>query len=253
MLEASGRSVGAVQSIERAFGLLELLTVNGGTMALSQMAATSGLPAPTIHRLIRTLVGLGYVRQEPNRQYTLGPRLLIFANSVPTMLSFVGRPHLQKLVDALGESANLAMLDGDDVVYIAQAQSKRSMRMFTEVGRRVQPHCTAVGKAMMAEMDEVVVADVMDRTQMPRHTERTITNLDDFLEELRLTRERGYALDNGEQELGVRCVAVRVPATGTTRLGISISGPEPRMTDQFIESAVPALQEAASLVGAAFD
>src|SRR3990170_4336645 len=148
---AAGRS-GSVQSIERAFGLLETMADHSGMMGLSQLAAESGLPLPTIHRLVRTLVDLGYLRQEASRQYVLGPKLIRLGDVSSHMLSVWARPHLAHLVDELGESANLAMLDGDQIVYVAQVPSRHSMRMFTEVGRRVWPHCTAVGKALLASM-----------------------------------------------------------------------------------------------------
>ncbi len=165
---------GGVQSIERAFGLLETMADAGGMMGLSQLATASGLPLPTIHRLVRTLVDLGYLRQEPNRQYVLGPKLIRLGESSSHMLSTWARPHLARLVDELGESSNLAMLDGDQIVYVAQAQSRQSMRMFTEVGRRVSPHCTAVGKAILAGMAPEQVRDILKRTDMVRHTDTTI-------------------------------------------------------------------------------
>ena len=143
---------GGVQSIERAFSILEALAGSGGVMGLSALAAETRLPLPTIHRLARTLIDLGYLRQEPSRQYALGPRVLLLAESSSTMLSVVARPHLARLVDELGETANLASLDGDQILYLSQVPSRHSMRMFTEVGRRVLPHCTAVGKAIMADM-----------------------------------------------------------------------------------------------------
>jgi len=93
------RTSGGVQSIERAFTILETLATGGGVMGLSALAAESGLPLPTIHRLVRTLVDLGYVRQEPSRQYALGPRILLLAESAANMLSSVARPHLARLVD----------------------------------------------------------------------------------------------------------------------------------------------------------
>jgi len=237
-----GRS-GGVQSIARAFGLLETMADNDGIMGLSALAAESGLPLPTIHRLVRTLVDLGYLRQEPSRQYVLGPRLIRLGESSSHMLSIWARPHLVRLVDELGESANLAMLDGDQIVYVAQVPSRHSMRMFTEVGRRVMPHCTAVGKAVMAEMDPDLVRDLLNRTGMPGHTPNTITNPDDFAAALRQTAEQGYALDEGEQEIGVRCVAVAVP-DAPSRLALSVSGPATRMTEALIERAVPLLREA---------
>ncbi len=234
---------GSVQSIERAFVLLETMASSGGMMGLSQLAAESGLPLPTIHRLVRTLVDLGYLRQETNRQYVLGPRLIRLGESASGMLSVWARPHLERLVDELGESANLAMLDGDQIVYVAQAQSRRSMRMFTEVGRRVLPHCTAVGKAIMAHMPPEQVRDILQRTGMPQHTDNTLTDPDEFAKALVWADEHGYAMDEGEQELGVRCVAVAVPGM-PTRLALSVSGPATRMTEAVVERAVPMLTRA---------
>ena len=236
---------GGVQSIERAFRLLETMAEHDGMMGLSALAAESGLPLPTIHRLVRTLVDLGYLRQEPSRQYALGPRLIRLGESSSRMLSVWARPHLTRLVDELGESANLAMLDGDQVVYVAQVPSRHSMRMFTEVGRRVLPHSTAVGKAMMANMDPVAVKELLARTGMPRHTPNTLTDPDVFAAELDRTRDQGYALDEGEQEIGVRCVAVAIP-DAPARLALSVSGPVARMTDKLVLRAAPLLHEAAA-------
>src|ERR671914_934627 len=202
--QAKPRS-GSVQSIERAFALLEIMADQGGMASLSHLATTTGLPLPTIHRLVRTLVDLGYVRQEPSRQYVLAPKLIRLGESSAAMLSVWARPHLTRLVDELGESANLAMLDGDQIVYLAQVQSRHSMRMFTEVGRRVLPHCTAVGKAILAQVPEAEVRELLHRTGMPRHTENTITDPDAFTAQLRNAEEHGYATDEGEQEVGVRC------------------------------------------------
>jgi len=239
----AARTSGGVQSIERAFGLLETLADAGGTMGLSQLANESGLPLPTIHRLLRTLVDLGYLRQEASRQYVLGPRLIRLGEASSHLLSTWARPHLARLVDELGESANLAMLDGDEIVYVAQAQSRQSMRMFTEVGRRVLPHCTAVGKAIMAEMPRAQVREILQRTGMPQHTATTVTDLEEFARQLVTVADLGYALDEGEQETGVRCVAVAVPDT-STRLAISVSGPAGRMTEELVGRAVPLLARA---------
>lgn len=241
--DKKGRS-GGVQSVERAFGLLETMADHGGMMGLSHLAAESGLPLPTIHRLVRTLVDLGYLRQEPSRQYVLGPRLIRLGEASSSMLSMWARPHLSFLVDELGETANLAMLDGDQIVYIAQAPSRHSMRMFTEVGRRVLPHCTAVGKVLMVDMAPGEVRDLLARTGMPRHTPNTITDPDRFAEALLKAGELGYGLDDGEQEVGVHCVAVAVP-DAPSRLAISISGPVARMTEALVERAVPLLHQAA--------
>jgi IclR family transcriptional regulator, acetate operon repressor len=234
---------GSVQSIERAFGLLEMMADHGGSMGLSQLAKASGLPLPTIHRLVRTLVDLGYLRQEPSRHYALGPRLIRLGESSSRMLSSWARPHLSRLVDELGETANLAMLDGDKIVYVAQVPSRHSMRMFTEVGRRVYPHCTAVGKALLANLPDDDVQVLLRRTGMPRQTEHTITDPAEFARQLAWSAEHGYAIDDGEQEIGVRCVAVAVP-DAPSPLALSVSGPAPRMTESLVERAVPLLVEA---------
>jgi len=151
----NGRLPGSVQSIARAFDLLETMADLGGIVSLSQLAGRSGLPLPTIHRLMRTLLDLGYVRQEPSREYALGPRLVRLGENASRLLGDWATPYLQRVVDAIGESANLAMLDGHQVVYTAQVPGRHSMRMFTEVGRRAGVHCTAVGKAMLAALPAV--------------------------------------------------------------------------------------------------
>ena len=234
-----------MQSIERAFTLLEILADHGGSSSLSELSAVSGLPLPTIHRLIRTLAALGYVAQEPSRRYALAPKLIRLGEASSAMVHRRARPLLAGLVDELGESSNLAMLDGDQMVYVAQEQSRHSMRMFTEVGRRVLPHCTAVGKAVLATMPAHGVSALLGRTGMPRYTETTITDRGAFLEELATIAARGFAIDEGEHEVGVRCVAVAVPDS-PARLALSVSGPATRMTEELIARAVPLLTNAAS-------
>ena len=246
------RNSGGVQSIERVFELLETMADAGGVIGLSQLASQSGLPLPTIHRLVRTLVDLGYVRQEPSREYALGPRLVRLGDISSGLLTRWATPYLQKVVDVLGESTNLAILDGDQIMYVAQAPGSHSMRMFTEVGRRAQVHCTAVGKAMLAQMPAEKVDGILRRSGMPAMTEHTITDRAQFTRELALIRERGYALDEGEQELGVRCVAVALPSN-STRAATSISGPLTRMTDELIQNAVPLLTSTASALAEELD
>jgi IclR family acetate operon transcriptional repressor len=233
-----------VQSIERVFGLLEAMADAGGMAGLSQLATTSGLPLPTIHRLVRTLVGLGYVRQDPSREYALGPRLIRLGEGASRLLADWAKPHLVGLVDAVGESANLAVLDGAEVVYVAHVPGRHSMRMFTEVGRRVSPHCTAVGKAMLALLADAEATELLGRVDMVAHTPNTVTDRSEYARVLEEVRRRGYALDEGEQELGVRCVAVALDG-GPSRAALSISGPTTRMTDELIERAVPHLTRAA--------
>ena len=241
----TAKPAGGVQSVDRAIELLELLADFGGESGLSELAQHAGLPLPTIHRLLRTLLAQGYVRQTPSRRYTLGPRLIRLGESAGRQLGAGARPYLERLAHDLGESANLAMIDRDMAVYVAQASSSHSMRMFTEVGRRVYTHCTGVGKAVLAQLPDQTVREIMGRVGMPPATDQSITDVDALLAELAATRERGYAIDDGEQELGVRCFAVAVP-DAPTPTALSVSGPAARVTYEFGEHAVPVLHRVAS-------
>ncbi len=234
---------GGVQSVERAFELLELMAAAGGEIGLSQLASDSGLPLPTIHRLVRTLVAGGYMLQLPSRRYALGPRLISLGGTASRTVESWSGPHLRALAEASGETANLALLDRDKIVYVAQAPSSRhTMRMFTEVGRRVFAHCTGVGKALLAQLPDDEVGRLLATAGMPARTERTIVDVDSFLEEMARVREQGYAVDDGEQELGVRCVALVVP--GSTTSAVSVSGPASRVTRGAVARLVPLLREA---------
>jgi IclR family acetate operon transcriptional repressor len=233
-----------VQSLTRAFDLLEHLAYAGGSATLSQLAAESGLPLPTIHRLMRSLVATGYVRQDPSRRYALGPRLIRLGESASQMLGSWAMPYLAGLVDQIGETANGAILEGDAVVYVAQVPSPHSMRMFTEVGRRVSPHSTGVGKALLSTLPDEQVLEIVERTGMPAQTSRTITDPDDLLRALEQARRLGYTTDDGEQEEGVRCVAV--PVVGApVRAAISVSGPDSRVTLDRVGEIAPVLMKAA--------
>lgn len=234
----------AVRSLERAFDLLEHLADAGGEMALSELTEVSGLPMPTIYRLMRTLVNQGYVRQEPSKRYALGPRLVRLGEGASRLLGTWARPVLARLVDEVGETANMAVLEGDEAVYVAQVPSRHSMRMFTEVGRRVQPHCTGVGKALLSQLPDERVKEILARTGMEPHTPNTLTSPEALLAELAQVREQGYAVDDEEQELGVRCVAV--PLRGAPALtAISVSGPSGRMTREAVPGVVPIMHAAA--------
>jgi len=192
---------------------------------------------------------LGYVRQNANRRYALGARLIRLGETASRQFGTWARPLLAELVEEVGETANLAVLESDEVVYVAQVPSRHSMRMFTEVGRRVLPHCTAVGKAIMANMPPGEVRELLQRTGMPRHTEHTITDPETFAEQLAWSAEHGYAIDDGEQELGVRCVAVAVPGV-RAQLALSVSGPAGRMSPDTVARAVPLLTAAGAALAA---
>jgi IclR family acetate operon transcriptional repressor len=236
---------GAVQSVERSFDLLEAIADASSPQGLSQLAAAAELPLPTAHRLMQTLVHRGYARQEPSRRYTLGAQLIHLGDIASRLLGAWATPYLAELRDFTGESANFAILDGSEIVYVAQAPSRHQMRMFTEPGRRVLPHCTAVGKAVLAELPVARVQTIISQTGLPARTNRTITDTEAFLIHLKTIHHQGYAIDEGEQEVGVRCLAVSVP-NAVTPSAISVSGPAARMTAEHVEKAIPVLHEVAA-------
>jgi IclR family acetate operon transcriptional repressor len=238
---------GGVQSVSRVLDVLEVVANAGGEMALSEIAATSGVPLPTVYRLARTLVDRGYMRQLPNRRYALGSRLIPLGEVAGAMLGTWARPCLEHLVAELGESANLAALDGDRAVYVGQVPSTHSMRMFTEVGRRVRLHSTGVGKAILSLLPDDEVRALMARAGMPSHTSHTMTDAEELVAALHRIRRDGYAVDEGEQEVGVRCVAVPIDGV-TSRMAVSVSGPAGRMTPELVERAIPLLTEASKLL-----
>lgn len=240
---------GGVQSVARVFDVLEVVAGAGGQLSLSEIASTSGVPLPTVYRLARTLVDRGYMQQLPNRRYALGSRLIPLGEVAEAMLGTRARPVLEGLVAELGESANLAALDGDRAVYLGQVPSTHSMRMFTEVGRRVNLHSTGVGKAVLSLLPDDEVRSLMTRTGMPPQTPHTITDPDVLVATLEQIRGNGYAMDEGEQEIGVRCVAVPVDGAHL-RMAVSVSGPAGRMTSELVDRTIPLLTEASKRLAA---
>lgn len=247
---AEGESASGVQSLRRAFELLEAIADNGGFVAVSTLAVESGLPLPTVHRLLRTMVNLGFVQQLPSRQYALGPRLIRLGESASRSFGVSVEPFLAELVERTGETANLAVLEGDVVVYVAQVPSKHAMRMFTEIGRRVLPHCTGVGKALLAQLSNDQVRQIVGRTGMPARTPSTITSYEALIADLDLIRARGYSEDNAEQEIGVRCIAASIPGVDMPS-AVSISGPSARLTHDAVAEFAPVVKSVAASVGRA--
>ena len=241
------KEAGSVQSVERTFTLLEALASSERPLGVSQLAAESHLSLGTIHRLLRTLVDLGYVRQEPSRTYSLGPGLIRLGERAASGLAAWSRPLLEGLARELGESVNLATLEGDRVVYVAHVPGPGSMRMFTEVGSRVASHSTGVGKAMLAQLPPQEVRALIARTGLDAATKHTITDVERLAGALKQISAQGYALDEEEQELGVRCVAVAVPGA-VPPLAVSTSGPTARMTEQLLARAIPLLQQVAGAI-----
>jgi IclR family transcriptional regulator, acetate operon repressor len=242
---------GGVQTVERAFEVLELIARRGGELSLREITAATGRPAPSVHRLVRTLVALGYLRQEASRRYALAPGLIRLGDSAARQYGTWANPILADLVEKVGESANMAILDGAHALYVAQVAGHHSMRMFTEVGRRVPLHSTGVGKALLSQLPDDEIERLLGMSGMPRITDRTITSTPVLKQQLDAGRSLGYATDDGEQEVGVSCVAVPVPGAPTLS-AISISAPAPRMTPDLVHRAAAALRAAAQTLADRF-
>lgn len=242
MTETRAVESSGVQSVHRALDVLEALAAAGGTASLTDLAAACGLPVPTLHRLASTLADRGYLRQALDRRYSLGSRLVPLGTDAHVLLGERALPVLRGLAELTGESANLAVLTQGRAEYVAQAPGRHTMRTFTEVGNRVALHCTGVGKALLAAIAPAHAARLLGTAPLEARTAATLTDPAAVRAELALIRERGYALDEGEMEVGVRCVAVGMP--GAAPMAVSVSGPAARMTDDRITPVVAALREA---------
>lgn len=209
-----------VQSVDRTIDVLEALAGAGGIARSKEIAQSVDLPVPTVHRLLATLNARGYVLQLPDRRYALGSRLVRLGDTAAQQSGARVQPALDRLVAELEETVNLAFLTQDTMTYVAQASSHRSMRMFTEVGRRVALHTSGVGKAVLTTMPDARVRDVLGH--LGSRTREAV------LHEIELSRRRGFAIDDEEQEVGVRCLAVAVPG-GPAPAALSVSGPSSRL------------------------
>ena len=225
-----------VQSVDRTIDVLEALAEVGGIARSKEIAQTVGLPVPTVHRLLATLNMRGYVLQLPDRRYALGARLVRLGTVAAQQSGAQVQPALDQLVARLEETVNLAFLTQDTMTYVAQASSHRSMRMFTEVGRRVALHTSGVGKAVLTTLPDAQVRDAL-KTAGAR-------DLDAVLSEVDASRERGYAIDDEEQEVGVRCLAVAVPG-GPAPAALSVSGPSSRLGPLVYEQVAAQLRATA--------
>ncbi|WP_324715865.1 IclR family transcriptional regulator [Carboxydochorda subterranea] len=213
--------------MERAFQLLDALARSDA--GVSELARTTGLHKATVHRLLRTLRELGLVEVGPDgTRYRLGLRLLELGGRVLARLDLrdVARPYLMELRDRTRLTVHMAILNGTEVVYIEKLDSPANLRMASFVGTRNPAYCTALGKAILAALPEGELESVLAMTRLLPRTPNTITSRGALREELAAARARGYAIDNVENEEGIRCVGAPVYGhTGRVVASISVSGP----------------------------
>ncbi|WP_195277072.1 IclR family transcriptional regulator [Anaerotruncus rubiinfantis] len=229
-----------VQSLDRAFDLIERLSLNPDGMLLMELSTASGLHKSTVHRLLSALISLGYVRKdESSNRYRLTLKLFELSGRVVDNIDVleIAKPHIEQLRNHTQEAIHLVVREGADIVYIHKAESKQSsIRMFSRIGMRRPMYCTAVGKSIMATMTDDEVIRIWEKSDVKPYTEHTIVDLGSLFRELDTIRRCGYALDNEENELGVRCIGAAIlDYTGRGRAALSISAPLARMTDTRVE------------------
>jgi len=223
-----------IRSVERAFGLLELLAHSDAPMGVCELADVTQLPQATVHRLLTTLVKLGYVSKDrETRRYTLGLRTFSLHGSVlrNMHLGIQAMPVMKALMARVEETVHLAVLSEGEVLYVDRVEGLYAPpSMYTYIGKRVPAHCTALGKAMLAHLPCEMVTDILKRRGMHQMTAKTIVNPQVLEQEFERTRKRGFAVDNEEIEDGIRCIAAPIrDYTGAVCAAISISGPKTRV------------------------
>jgi IclR family transcriptional regulator, acetate operon repressor len=227
-----------VQSVTRALSVLEALGDAAGQgkadVGVIELGRLTGLSAATTHRLLATLLDGGYVtRGEGEARYRLGTRLFALAASAESPLASIREqvaPAMEHLRDRYGETVNLAVLERRHIVYVHQVESQRSVRAFNRIGNRVLAHASAAGKALLAFGPESALDVLLASGELEQLTPATVTMSEDLRRQLAQIRERGYALDLGEQDPEIICVAAPVPTNGwRPTAALSISGPADRM------------------------
>jgi len=248
-------SKSTVQSVERTLDILEALA-EMGEVGIAQLSSRVGLHASTVHRLLSTLIARGYVRQNPETgRYLLGLKPLDVARAVRDHLDLrmEALPILQELMRSSGETANLAVMDDHQIVYLEQVSSPGWMlRMFVQVGARAPLHSTASGKVLLASLPDEEIHRMLRTYRLTPHASRTIVDASVLWQELEEVRRLGYATDHGEQEEGVSCIAGPVhDHSGRVVAAISISGPWIRITPERVPQLVPLVKEACCRLSAA--
>jgi DNA-binding IclR family transcriptional regulator len=234
-----------IQVSDRLFLTLETLA-DLGPVSLADLCRHLQLNKSTVHRLLCSLIYVGYVRQdEETGKYDLSCKLLTLSNKLLSRMDILEevRPYLRRLALETGETVHLVQIDGLDAIYIyKQESSQNSVRMTSKVGSRIPLYCSGVGKAMLADMPDDTIRTYWDNSTIRSLTERTVVDYDQFCEIIHAVRENGYALDDEENELGVRCIAVSLPNyKGKPKYAFSVSAPSGRMTDERIHALAPVM------------
>jgi IclR family KDG regulon transcriptional repressor len=238
-----------MKSLNKALDIIDAVN-KLGSAGIRDISSMTGFPSSTVHRIAATLVKRQYFNQDPvTKNYSLSLRFLELGTKVQQQfdLPAIARPHLQKLMSETGESANLAIWDGDCVVYLEQVQSNKSMlKIFTQIGTRVPLYSTGVGKMLLSRWSRTELDSYLKRTQLIRHTPNTLVSRSTIRKELEQISTQGFSVDNEEMEAGVRCVAALVfDHRQQVAAAISISGAAMRIIPERIEDLAKTVKQCA--------
>lgn len=228
-----------IQVSERIFSVIEYLALNGA-MGLQELSTALGLNKSTVHRILNSLICMDYVRQDTeSSKYNLSFKICSLSNQILEKNSMIdiARPYIKALSNDSGETVHLVQIDGVNATYIDKVEASRnSVRMISMVGKSIPLYCSGVGKAMLADMPDEKIESIWKHSVIRRLTEHTVTRYTDFMDLIHKVRKDGYAMDNEENELGVRCIAVSLKGyNGRSTYAVSISAPKDRMSDERIQ------------------
>ncbi|MBI4967258.1 MAG: helix-turn-helix domain-containing protein [Rhodospirillales bacterium] len=251
-----GAQPGVVQSLTRAMSLLDALAAAERGLGLSEIAQRVKLPVSTVHRLLTTLQRFGYVHFESERGlWQVGVQAFVVGVSFLRSrdIAAIARPILARMMEASGETANLAVADQGEIIYLAQVESREMMRAMAKPGSRVAMYCSALGKAILAAWPEAEVRRLIERRGLARLTPNTITSGARLLDELAAIREKGYALDDEEHSIGLRCVAAAIfDEIGQPVAAVSLSAPKARLPNARLDPLGTIVRDGAAEITRAF-
>ena len=238
-----------VLSVIKAFALLESLAAADGGLTLAETSKQNKMHASTAHRLLQTMIEIGYVRQDSRtRRYHLGARTFSLATPARwrTDIEEIALPIARRLADQVEETVRVDLADDTEVVSIVQVEPTKASRLFSSAGGRMPSYCTAGGKVLLANLPDAERGKALARLNLQSYTPNTITQPDDLEVELDRVRRRGYAIDDEEQDIGVRSVAAAIRNhSGGVVAAISVSGPTGRVTIHRLPELASLVQEAA--------
>lgn len=244
-----------VQSLTRALKLLNVLAGSDQGLTLSEIAQRAALAVSTTHRLLSTLQQENFVRFDPERGlWTVGVQSFIVGSAFLRSrdLTSIARPVMWQLMERSGETVNLAVEDRGEAIYIAQIECRKTMRAIAKPGGRAPMHASGVGKALLAGLPDEEVDRIIALNGLPPATEKTISTPGQLRADLRLIRKRGFAIDDEESAIGLRCIAASVlDEFGRSTAALSLSGPTARIGDELLEPLSDAVRAAAAQITAA--